>query len=112
MRGRNSDFGMLALLPAFDRLVDPHSRAASVSGLSLSVGGSGDGDVLTTHPAVNFSLTTQHHKAFDRSDCLHGRAVSLPDSWLTLGVLKPSPLLANRSIASSAPSPAMERDHA
>jgi len=26
----------------------------------------------------NPSLTTQHHNAFDRSDCLHGRAVWLP----------------------------------
>jgi len=27
---------------------------------------------------INFSLTTQHHNAFARSDCLHARAVSLP----------------------------------
>ena len=28
--------------------------------------------------AVNLSLTTRHHNAFDRSDCLQDGAVSLP----------------------------------
>lgn len=61
---------------------------------------------------VNSSLTTWHHNAFDRSDYLHGRAVSQPESESqsqSAGGFPRWSVFGSRSIV-SAPSPAMERD--
>jgi len=58
--------------------------------------------------AINSSLTAQHHNAFDRSDCLHGPAVSPPESQSKsrgAGGYPRWSVFGSRSIALSAPSP-------
>jgi hypothetical protein len=68
--------------------------------------------ILSAHPAVNLSLTAQHHNAFDRSDCLHGRAVSPPESSSQSRGARGYPrwsVFGFRSIATQPPAPAMER---